>query len=710
MAQTYGGYPDAAVNAAKRALKHKEENGTSCGTSVGWQRANQIAKREKLSMSTIKRTFSFLSRAKTYDQGKFTDSNGKDICGSIMYAAWGGDSMKSWAERTINKAEREMSNNNLEVRSLSSDFEVRSEEGKNPVVEGYAVKFEDTTVIGGQFSESVSRSAFENADMSNVVALFNHDWNMPLARTGKGLELEIDDLGLKYRFELGEQSYAKDLAENIRMGNVSTSSFGFTIKNDSWEKRNGMNHRTILSVEKLFDVSPTTQGAYPTTEVALRSMEAALAEGEDEVEQEVAQLAAQEDNVEQQHQVEEVAEEVVVEETAAERSEEQPTVKEEILIDKSILPHPYALDEQRSSNTEPEAQIDSNMDNNTEKNAPAYIQGLGDSEARAASKFSFGKMIKEAAQGRLTGIEAEMNQEGRSEFSNGKVNVAGGICIPSFVVNRADAGPLGTATVADAAVGFGGTTGIDDRGLVEAFAPNDIASQLGVRNLTNLTGDVVFQVQGTKMAADKPDEGVKVDSTNVSFSSVTLAPVRYSAHTKVTDQMLAQSAQDMGAFLAMDIRRAIDAKFNADIVAALEGASTALDATSDAYNPFDLESALLGADVDLAGIVALSSATAYRYLRSLSQDAGSGMLFAQSPLERRNVIGYPTVISSSVSANSFHMFHREQMVTGTWGGLNLIIDPYSEADYGVTRIVANVYRDVKTLQGDAFGELTNVGV
>jgi len=112
----------------------------------------------------------------------------------------------------------------------------------------------------------------------------------------------------------------------------------------------------------------------------------------------------------------------------------------------------------------------------------------------------------------------------------------------------------------------------------------------------------------------------------------------------------------------------------------------------------------------LAGIVALSSATAYRYLRSLSQDAGSGMLFAQSPLERRNVIGYPTVISSSVTANSFHMFHREQMVTGTWGGLNLIIDPYSEADYGVTRIVANVYRDVKTLQGVAFGELTNVGV
>jgi len=104
---TYGGYPQAAKNRAKAALKHKEEKGTSCGTSVGWTRARQLSTGQKLTLSTVKRTFSFLSRAKTYDQGKFTNDKGKDICGSIMYAAWGGDSMKGWCERTINKAEKE---------------------------------------------------------------------------------------------------------------------------------------------------------------------------------------------------------------------------------------------------------------------------------------------------------------------------------------------------------------------------------------------------------------------------------------------------------------------------------------------------------------------------------------------------------------------------------------------------------------------------
>lgn len=105
MAETYGGYPDSAKAAARRALRHREKNGSKCGTAVGWERANQISSGEKLSLSTIKRTFSFLSRAETYNQGKFTDENGKEICGSVMYAAWGGTSMRSWCSGIINKAE-----------------------------------------------------------------------------------------------------------------------------------------------------------------------------------------------------------------------------------------------------------------------------------------------------------------------------------------------------------------------------------------------------------------------------------------------------------------------------------------------------------------------------------------------------------------------------------------------------------------------------
>lgn len=105
MAKTYGGYPSSAKAAARRALRHRDKNGSKCGTPVGWERANQISSGEKLSLSTIKRTFSFLSRAETYNQTKFTDDKGKEICGSVMYAAWGGTSMRSWCSGVINKSE-----------------------------------------------------------------------------------------------------------------------------------------------------------------------------------------------------------------------------------------------------------------------------------------------------------------------------------------------------------------------------------------------------------------------------------------------------------------------------------------------------------------------------------------------------------------------------------------------------------------------------
>lgn len=95
---TRNDYPQSAVNNAKKALKHRDENGTGCGTRVGWVRANQIANRENLSDDTIKRVYSFLSRAAVYNTGSYTDEDGNEVCGTIMYDAWGGASMLRWAE------------------------------------------------------------------------------------------------------------------------------------------------------------------------------------------------------------------------------------------------------------------------------------------------------------------------------------------------------------------------------------------------------------------------------------------------------------------------------------------------------------------------------------------------------------------------------------------------------------------------------------
>ena len=92
--ETYSDYPQAARNNAKRALKWKEENGSECGTLVGWTRANQLASGENISRSTIARMASF----KRHQQHK--DVPYSDGCGGIMWDAWGGSSGVNWA---INK-------------------------------------------------------------------------------------------------------------------------------------------------------------------------------------------------------------------------------------------------------------------------------------------------------------------------------------------------------------------------------------------------------------------------------------------------------------------------------------------------------------------------------------------------------------------------------------------------------------------------------
>lgn len=116
---TYNNYPQSAVNNAKKALKYRDENGTGCGTRVGWVRANQIAQRENLSDDTVKRVYSFLSRAAVYNTGSYTDEDGNEVCGTIMYDAWGGASMLRWAE-PIAKRLREA--NNMKEINLENEI------------------------------------------------------------------------------------------------------------------------------------------------------------------------------------------------------------------------------------------------------------------------------------------------------------------------------------------------------------------------------------------------------------------------------------------------------------------------------------------------------------------------------------------------------------------------------------------------------------
>lgn len=178
---------------------------------------------------------------------------------------------------------------NQETRQLTTTIEVRAanQEADSEIVEGYALKFERWSERLYYFKEIISRNALDEADMSNVIACFNHRQDYPLARNtvqgdvGK-LELSVDNIGLKFRFKPTNTSYAKDLVENIRSGVVNQCSFVFTMDYsqddaDEWRfnEDEDIYERRINKIDSIRDISIVTTPAYTDTEavVGARSKE-----------------------------------------------------------------------------------------------------------------------------------------------------------------------------------------------------------------------------------------------------------------------------------------------------------------------------------------------------------------------------------------------------------------------------------------------------
>jgi HK97 family phage prohead protease len=137
-------------------------------------------------------------------------------------------------------------------------------------VEGYASTFEPYEMMeidGRTFYERIDRHAFDEADMSDVVFLRDHEGRV-LARTKNGsVELLIDDHGLHQRTNLGLTGASREMFEDIQTGNYSQMSFSFVVDEDHFDK--ATNTRVIDRIKKLYDISAVSFPANPGTEIGV---------------------------------------------------------------------------------------------------------------------------------------------------------------------------------------------------------------------------------------------------------------------------------------------------------------------------------------------------------------------------------------------------------------------------------------------------------
>lgn len=149
------------------------------------------------------------------------------------------------------------------------------------IIDGYPIVFNERTAIGNYFYEEIDPHALDDADLSDIKFLINHnDGMIPLARHRRGkrstMDVSIDEKGMKIesRLDVENNATAKELCSAVTRGDIEDMSFcfGVMVTGDSWSDLDKpMPVRRITKISRVTEVSAVNDGAYPQTEINARS-------------------------------------------------------------------------------------------------------------------------------------------------------------------------------------------------------------------------------------------------------------------------------------------------------------------------------------------------------------------------------------------------------------------------------------------------------
>jgi HK97 family phage prohead protease/HK97 family phage major capsid protein len=609
---------------------------------------------------------------------------------------------------------------NVELRTMEVRAEGESDEMR---IVGYAAVFNQETDLG-YFREMITPGAFDDVMNDDVRLLLNHD-GAPLARTTNGtLSLSVDDEGLRYEGVLSDTTQGRDLYKMIQRGDITQSSFAFTISEQSWNKDKSL--RSIDKVGRLLDVSPVTYPAYAQASVMARSEFA----------------AAQEPQVEDK----EVCEEQVEDKPKVEKSEvrklHNTNTKNMTLKDLKAQRSEYynefvaignTADAEGRVMTEAEqersdkldgmiADLDIKIKHKTREQEMVARMAQGGtastSEQREVERvhgaFSISRAVAQVANGRnLEGAEAEWAQEANKEARSQGLQLAGQIAIPSIALRA-----LGDADEHSATTGSG--TGFIPTAVpaaIEALRAPTVIEQLGTTVIRNATGTLQFPRVATKASGFTATEAGATTASGLLLDNVTMQPERVSAKSTYTKQLILQGGGDVDRLIANDLSAAMNAYIDDrafDVILAdtdvddqsTGGANTDMTASLAVA----MESAVLAAGGNLAGARYAMSPEAYRLAKNVAQVDSVTALFdlASGTFNGYPATATPYLVNAAGPLGQMVFGNFSQgLLLAYFGGLDLLVDPYSAAGNAQVTLHVNRFFDVAIRQPGAFSIVTD---
>lgn len=575
-------------------------------------------------------------------------------------------------------------------------------DGNSRHITGYALLFNTRSVQLGDFVEVIAPDAL-NQDIinnSDVFALINHDPQRVVARSRNGqgsLTLTLDEKGLKYEFDSPNSALGDELLESIKRGDISNSSFSFTVKRDNWEQLpDGTYLRTILEFDKLFDVSPVYQPAYQDTTVDcdMRGLEALKKEIE-------SRMTKDEERNEDEVKDEEVKDAPAEEPQTEEKPAEEPAQTDE--------------DEQRNAD-EGEKEENEPADQPTDKDEvkedePKQDEKRNKNIAMSKNKFSLIGAINSIANGQpLDEAAAKVNIEGRNAMAASGLTPNGQIVlgIESRAEGDAPAAPA-KANGIFATVETQGKEAVptDTLDILAPLRARLVAAQSGATFMSNLQGDITLP-RYSGSTANWKGEVEKADNGEGEFDEITLKPHRLTSVVLVSKQFLAQASPSANAMLQADIVNSIADKleatmFSADPATANKPAGLFVDVAADsAAIKFDdiltMEQTLEEANV-YGNLSYVASPAAKSTLRgTVIGGTGSGRFL----MENNKIQGLNVLSTSNVVKNGLILGQWSDLIVASWSGLDIVVDTITRADEGIVRLVVNSFWDFKKRRDNSF--------
>lgn len=366
-----------------------------------------------------------------------------------------------------------------------------------------------------------------------------------------------------------------------------------------------------------------------------------------------------------------------------------------------------------------------------EKNAkPAVdMSTLSKQDIEDCNRFSFTKAIREAAEGGLSGVEKEMHQEAVQQFRGTGVTVQGTLAIPYQVLAQRD---LTAGT--DSQGGYTVATNLLASSFIELLQNRMLTRQMGATVLDNLMGDVAIPSQATGATAAWEGENDAGAESSPTFGQVSLTPNRVGTYTEVSKQLLVQSSLSVEnivrQLLADSIALAID-------LAALHGSGSGNQPTGIAATAgigsvaggtnglaptwahiVELETDVATANADMGRMGYLTNAKVRGKLKT-TEKASNTAQFVWTDSEQMNfgmLNGYRAGVSNQVAddldkgtstgvCSAIFFGNWADLMLAFWGGLDMVVDPYTLATTNLTRITANTYADVGVRHAGSFSAM-----